>query len=80
MTQPPRHRPTALGRRIRAARLEAKLSQEHLAVQAHVRWITVYRIESGEVKNPNWHTVVALADALRLSLDYLAGYRQEHVA
>lgn len=45
-----------------------------------MRWITVYRIESGEVKNPNWHTVVALADALRLSLDYLAGYRQEHVA
>lgn len=50
------------GKRLRKIRLEKKLSQRGLALEADMEHKHVQRIEAGEV-NPTMTTIIALADA-----------------
>lgn len=51
------------GKRLRKIRLEKKLSQRGLALEADMEHKHVQRIEAGEV-NPTMTTIIALAAAL----------------
>lgn len=51
------------GKRLRKIRLEKKLSQRALALEADMEHKHVQRIEAGET-NPTMTTIIALADAL----------------
>jgi transcriptional regulator with XRE-family HTH domain len=53
-----------IGQRVRAARLEAGLTQEDLAVRAGVRLAVVGRLERGVVNDPHASTLTAIASAL----------------
>jgi transcriptional regulator with XRE-family HTH domain len=61
---------TALGQRLRAARLTAGLSQEKLAFRADVTSMTVSRIERG-LTWPSPPTLLALAVALGIPVTRL---------
>lgn len=76
MTTTPR---TPLGKRIRALRTEQHMNPEQLAVKSGVRMGTLTRIERGETQDPLWSTMVAIAQALDTSLDWLA-YGDEDAA
>lgn len=60
----------ALGRRIRAARLKAGLSQEKLAELANVSTVHISNIESGN-GNPSLAALVNIANVLAVSADEL---------
>lgn len=60
-------------RRLRAARVAAKLTQQSLATKSGVRQNMISQIESGRVRQPRYDTVRALADALGMTSDELAG-------
>ncbi len=63
----------AIGRRLRAIREEAGLTQAGLAGDARIGRITLLRIESGE-QSPRYETLIAIAKALKRPLrDLLAG-------
>lgn len=49
---------------LKAARLEAKLTQEELAAKSGVEQTTISNLETGRVQSPSWATVAALAEAL----------------
>lgn len=59
-----------LGSRVRARRMELRLTQEKLAHLAGVLGGTVYRIEAG-IGMPSTATIVALARELGVSTDWL---------
>jgi putative transcriptional regulator len=63
---------SAVGKRVRDARVSAGLTQAGLAEAAGVTDETVSRIERGAYE-PAVSTAVALADALGVSLDALTG-------
>ena len=48
-------------------------SQEKLAREAGISYITLVKIERGCVKNPKLETLLKLAEALGVSLDKLVG-------
>ena len=56
-----------------SARERRGLSREELAVNAGVSWSAVAQIETGRRTNLRPGTLVALADALAVSVDYLLG-------
>lgn len=58
--------PSAFGIVLRQHRLQAGLTQEGLAEQAHVSARTVSDLERGVIRNPQPHTFRQLADALQL--------------
>lgn len=60
----------AIGRRIRAYRLERKLSQEMLSEKADVTPAHFSHIERGNTK-PSLPTLIRIANALNVSLDDL---------
>lgn len=60
----------ALGRRIRAARLNARMSQEKLAELADVSTVHISNIESGN-GNPSLAALVNIANVLAVSADEL---------
>lgn len=62
---------TPLGSALRQLRTDAKLSPDELADEAGVSRSTVYRIESGEVADPDLPTLRGLANALELPLSEL---------
>jgi transcriptional regulator with XRE-family HTH domain len=62
----------AIGKRVRDARVSAGLTQAGLAEAAAISDETVSRIERGAYE-PAVSTVVALADALGVSVDALTG-------
>lgn len=62
----------ALKDRLRELRLGGELTQEQLAHAAGLTLTSVRKVESGEVTDPRWSTMRALARALRASLDDLA--------
>jgi len=62
----------AIGKRVRRARVSAGLTQAGLAEAAAISDETVSRIERGAYE-PAVSTVVALADALGVSVDALTG-------
>ena len=57
---------TFLGRRIRAARKECKLTQQELADQSKIKKKTIQDIEKGR-KNPTYETLCMLIDRLGVS-------------
>jgi transcriptional regulator with XRE-family HTH domain len=62
-----------LGRRIAAARELADLTQQGLAQKAGLTQATIGRIEKGRKPGVRVETLVAIAQALRVSADSLLG-------
>lgn len=58
-----------LSEKLRELRVSAGMTQERLAARAEVAVSTVRKIESGDVIEPGFFTVLALIDALGVSLD-----------
>lgn len=65
-----RSRAQTLGAALRKAREDRELSREALALKATITIGTLARLELGE-SDPAWSTVVAVAEALGLSLSEL---------
>lgn len=59
-----------LGTRIREERMKLRLTQEQLAEAAEVNESYIGQVERGE-KNPSLETVVSVANALGVTVDYL---------
>lgn len=59
-----------LGNRIREERLRCRLTQERLAERVGCNESYIGQIERG-TKNPSLETVVGIANALNVSVDYL---------
>jgi transcriptional regulator with XRE-family HTH domain len=62
-----------LRERVRRCRESQGLSQAQLARVAGVPQVTISRIESGAVENPEVETLRNLASALKVTADYLIG-------
>jgi transcriptional regulator with XRE-family HTH domain len=62
-----------LASRVRAERERVKLSQEKLAQHMGMDRNTLWHIEAGRTKNPRADQIIALAQALEVSADYLLG-------
>ncbi len=62
---------SAIGQRISDLRRERGWSREKLAAEANVSLPTVRRVECG--RYPRVDHLIALADCLRVTLDYLVG-------
>ena len=60
-----------IGRRIRAARKDAGLSQEALARRADISLNVVGKIETSVIKDPHYSTLLAVAEALDMSVGEL---------
>lgn len=63
----------SIGNRVREARLKAGLTQHQLAIAAGVTLSSVAQLEQDVIVNPRVNTLLALARALGVSLDELAG-------
>ena len=63
----------SLSNQIRTARHAAGFTQEVAAKKAGLRQGHWSEVERGAKKNPQWKTVKKIAEALGVSLDYLAG-------
>jgi transcriptional regulator with XRE-family HTH domain len=66
---------TDVGKRLRAAREQRGWSRETLAHHAGVSWAAISQIESGRRRDVRLATLAALAQALNISIDHLAGGR-----
>ena len=62
-----------IGECLRTARTRAGWSREALAFHSGVSWSAIAQIESGRRKDVRLSSLSALADALGVSVDYLAG-------
>lgn len=59
--------------RLKAARKHAKLTQDGLATKADISVVTLSKLETG-VNKPGYEILVALANALEVSPNYLLGW------
>jgi len=62
-----------IGQRIKIARIRHNLTQVQLAERINLSKTALSQIESGETTDPRMSTLIALADALGVTMDYLAG-------
>ena len=62
-----------IGQSLKAARTRRGWSREALAFHSGVSWSAIAQIESGRRKDVRLSSLSALADALGVSIDYLAG-------
>lgn len=62
-----------LGKRLQKARQDAGLTQQQLCQKAGLSFSTLTKIERGAIKAPSIFTIQALAGAIGLTLDELAG-------
>jgi transcriptional regulator with XRE-family HTH domain len=62
-----------LGERIRRTRIAYGMSQAELARRIGVSANTMNKIEAGETPDPRVSRIKGIADALRVSTDYLLG-------
>lgn len=62
-----------LGAAVRTARARRGWSREALAFHAGVSWSAIAQIETGRRKDPHTSSLLALATALDVSVDYLIG-------
>lgn len=62
-----------LGRKIRRARRSRDLTQQQLAEMVEVHYITISRIENGNLPGVTLALTVKIAEALELSIDELVG-------
>jgi transcriptional regulator with XRE-family HTH domain len=65
--------PSRIGESLKAARARVGWSREALAYHSGVSWSAISQIESGRRKDVRLKTLSALADALKVSVDYLIG-------
>lgn len=63
----------SIGSRVRGLREKRGMNQQDLKRATGVSHATISRIESGEFENLRTETLVKLADALRVTTDYLLG-------
>jgi transcriptional regulator with XRE-family HTH domain len=63
--------PSTFGARLRAAREASGLTQEKLAHETNVTTSSVSKYERDELTNPTVESVIALANRLDVSLDWL---------
>jgi transcriptional regulator with XRE-family HTH domain len=63
--------------RLKRLRTAADLTQQDLAMKAGLSISAVVQIESGKIPNPRMDTLRALAKALGVSLDELAGEEEQ---
>lgn len=68
--------PSELGRRLKAARERAGLSQEELADLSQVNKITIARLETGFTQSANTQVATRLASALGVQPAELLGLQQ----
>lgn len=61
-----------LGRLIKTARRVRRLNRPQLSAKCGVNYGMIEELESGRAKKPSFANVVAIADALGLSLEKLA--------
>jgi transcriptional regulator with XRE-family HTH domain len=66
-----------LGDRVHYARRKRGLTQTALAKRIGVGNVTISRIEKGHVERIQMETLIALAQQLRVSADYLLGLTDE---
>jgi transcriptional regulator with XRE-family HTH domain len=69
---------STLGQRIRRARLRKDMTQKTLSEKVKISRTAMNKLEKGETQNPQMHHLHALAEALGVSMDYLAGRRETH--
>src|SRR5437588_9792301 len=62
-----------IGESLKTARARLGWSREALAFHSGVSWSAIAQIESGRRKDVRLSSLAALADALGVSIDYLAG-------
>jgi transcriptional regulator with XRE-family HTH domain len=62
----------SIGERIKAIRKDRGIKQFELAKKIGVSLVTMNHYERGIVE-PSWFNAICIADALGVSLDYLAG-------
>jgi transcriptional regulator with XRE-family HTH domain len=62
-----------IGESLRTARARVGWSREALAYHSGVSWSAIAQIESGRRKDVRLSSLLALADALNVSVDYLIG-------
>lgn len=68
---------STLGGRVRHARIEAGLTVEKLATLTCMHRTNLTRLELNEYNKTAFYTMMRLAAALDVSLDYLAGFQSE---
>jgi transcriptional regulator with XRE-family HTH domain len=66
-----------IGERIKIARIRRRITQVQLAKSIGISKNSLSQIESGETMDPRVSTLMALADVLGLSMDYLAGRKED---
>jgi transcriptional regulator with XRE-family HTH domain len=66
-----------LGRRIRRARLRKDITQRELADLAGISRTSMNQIEKGETLDPRMSHLRKIAEALGVTMDYLAGREEE---
>jgi len=66
-----------LGQRIRRLREAKNISQADLARRLDASINAINLLEKNRISNPHWQRLVAIADILGVSLDYLAGRTDE---
>jgi transcriptional regulator with XRE-family HTH domain len=66
-----------LGRRIRRARLRLDITQKVLAERTRISRTAMNLLEKGDTTDPRMSTLIALADALGVTMDYLAGREED---
>lgn len=62
-----------LGIKVKALREEREMNQKDLAVASKITQATISRIEKGQVKQLKSEALKRLAEALRVTVDYLVG-------
>jgi transcriptional regulator with XRE-family HTH domain len=67
--------PVGIGQRVRAARDRRGWSREALAYHTGLSWAAITQIESGRRTNLRQTTLVGLAEALGMTIDYLISGR-----
>jgi transcriptional regulator with XRE-family HTH domain len=65
--------PSLFGRRLRLARERRHLTQEELSVKAGVPAVMISHFETGVRQSASADTLVKLADALNVTVDFLLG-------
>ena len=67
--------PLTFGERLALIRKRRKLTQRQLAERIDCQQSDIHRLESGLVSDPHMSRLVALAQALQVSTDWLSGLR-----
>lgn len=65
-----------IGQKIRKCRLDRGMTRDDLSVESGLSFSGIKHIENG-VCTPTLSSVTALAQALEVSIDYLAGLKKE---